>query len=634
MEFDTAERQVFDDAMSRFLETAVERILDLQDAEAFLDWVRGEAADAYPELFDAPAEFVGEGGESPAAAALALGRALWNATPLPSNGYHPRPLPPVLPTSPCPCGSGRPYGECCGAVHEGLAVPPEVVWPIVLELLPEKEAERVVAEGLAPIDTVGLLAEQLMAGRAWGRVARLLEPRFMGALEGFGERDELFFEMLMDAYLELGATRKRSTLIKRLLENTHPPFRSVVWERQALILSDSGDRDGAWEAFHQAQRDNPQSVRIGALEVTLLMSEGNLERLAERSRYWIARFRRMGLPPEHPTMALFERLTDDPAATLAAMGEAGEAGAVGRLIELLAAADGPPPRYGLEPFDTGEEGLEAYVLMPSAAQRGLEVRWAEVWPLEKPFSVNPHPLDEADAWEPLHAERWLGFLEENPKALSSLSILDDLAIGIAQLEHAYTEPVLETLWAPLLSRAEAVIDRALKGESEAELPWLVEENRPALRLLAHLANLHELRHDEAAEQALYERLLALNPNDNHGYRIRVINQRLAAGDDEGALVIAERYPDDHMVDVSFGRALALHRLGRTEAADEALRKAVEQSPLVAEYLLAKRVRKPRIDHFGVTVGGPDEAWLYRDAMRKVWAESRGALAWLKGMAER
>ena len=629
MEFDSPERQAFDDAMTRFLRTAVQRILDLEEADAFLAWMRGEAVGLFPEIFPE-----GEEPHHRDAAALTMGRALWNATPLPADGYRPRPLAQPFPNAPCTCGSGMAYRECCQEVDEQLSVPPEVVWPLLMELLPHQEAERVVAEGLVPLDSVGLLAEKLMHAGAWSRTVGLLEPRFNDGAARFDERDEFLFEMLMDAYLEQGATRKRSTLIKRLLETSRPPFRAVVWEREALIRSDGGDREGAWEAFHQAQRDNPESVRIGALEVTLLMAEGDLERLAERSRYWIARFRRMGLPPEHPTLALFERLTDDPAATLAAMGDVGEAGAVGRLIELLAsAADAPLPRYALEPMELGtESGGEAYVLMSSAAQQKLEDRWRERWPMEKPFSVNAQPIDEYDVWEPEVAEGWLAFLEENPKALSNLSILDDLAMGIAQLEHAYTEPVLETLWAPLLSRAEAVIDRALKGESEAELPWLVEENRPALRLLAHLANLHELRHDEAAEQALYERLLALNPNDNHGYRIRVINQRLAAGDDEGALVIAERYPDDHMVDVSFGRALALHRLGRTEAADEALRKAVEQSPLVAEYLLAKRVRKPRIDHFGVTVGGPDEAWLYRDAMRKVWAESKGALAWLKGMA--
>ncbi|GAB6041998.1 SEC-C metal-binding domain-containing protein [Endothiovibrio diazotrophicus] len=630
MEFDPTERATFDDAMTRFLKAAVGRILTQQDPERFLAWMRQEALHTYPELFGGAPDLFAGAEEPPQlrAAALAMGRALWNATPLPGNGYRPRPLPPIPPANPCPCGSGESYQRCCRQADAQLAVPPEVIWPLLMELLPAEEAERVVGEGVVPLDTVGLLAERLMEAGAWKRVVRLLEPRFLGEVERYDERDEHLFEMLMDAYLELGASRKRSALVKRLLEVSRPPFRSVVWERHALMLSDAGDRDGAWEAFHHAQRDNPEGVGIGALEVTLLMADGDLDRLRERSRYWIVRFRRMGLPADHPTMQLFERLIKDPAATLAAMG-GDEAGSVARLMALLEEAGTvPPPLYRPQAMDP-DDPRRPHLLTPPAAVQKLELDWHEVWPLGKPFSVNPGPFDEVDVWLPEVAEHWLGFLERQPQALGSLTILDDLAMGITQLEHAYTQPVLKTLWTPLLRRAEAVIDLALAERRGITLPWLAEENRPVLRLLGHLASLHDLRHDREAERALLERLLELNPNDNHGHRVRLIDQRLAEGDDEAALAIAERYPEDPQVDISYGRALALFRLGWREEAGRALEAAVEASPLVAEYLLAKRVRKPRIDHFGVTLGGPDEAWLYRDAMRKVWTGTTGALAWLK-----
>lgn len=51
-----------------------------------------------------------------------------------------------------------------------------------------------------------------------------------------------------------------------------------------------------------------------------------------------------------------------------------------------------------------------------------------------------------------------------------------------------------------------------------------------------------------------------------------------------ALELALRYSRDFLVDVSYGRALALFALGRHEEADTALGEAVDRSPLVAEYL--------------------------------------------------
>lgn len=35
------------------------------------------------------------------------------------------------------------------------------------------------------------------------------------------------------------------------------------------------------------------------------------------------------------------------------------------------------------------------------------------------------------------------------------------------------------------------------------------------------------------------------------------------------------------------------------------------------------------EQFGVTVGGNDQAWLYREEMRDVWETSPGALEWLR-----
>jgi hypothetical protein len=48
-----------------------------------------------------------------------------------------------------------------------------------------------------------------------------------------------------------------------------------------------------------------------------------------------------------------------------------------------------------------------------------------------------------------------------------------------------------------------------------------------------------------------------------------------------------------------------------------------------KYLLRVRVKKPHFHEHGVSIGGEDQAWLYRDSMRDVWVGEPGVLDWLK-----
>jgi hypothetical protein len=84
-----------------------------------------------------------------------------------------------------------------------------------------------------------------------------------------------------------------------------------------------------------------------------------------------------------------------------------------------------------------------------------------------------------------------------------------------------------------------------------------------------------------------------------------------------------------MVEVAYGRVLALYRLGRSADAQEALESARKISPKVADYLVRMRVRKPKLGGGYVSYGGDDEAWYYREEMRGTWAAVPGLLAWLK-----
>jgi hypothetical protein len=82
-------------------------------------------------------------------------------------------------------------------------------------------------------------------------------------------------------------------------------------------------------------------------------------------------------------------------------------------------------------------------------------------------------------------------------------------------------------------------------------------------------------------------------------------------------------------EVTFGKILALYRMGKKKEAGEELGHALEPLGKIPRYLTAKRIRKPKLRPDAIQFGGDDQAWLYREAMRDVWLQTPGALEWLK-----
>jgi hypothetical protein len=68
-----------------------------------------------------------------------------------------------------------------------------------------------------------------------------------------------------------------------------------------------------------------------------------------------------------------------------------------------------------------------------------------------------------------------------------------------------------------------------------------------------------------------------------------------------------------MAFMRYDRVLALHRLGRLEEATAALRAASHDYPEVLRMLLAAKQKQHRMSPHGITVGGKDDAWIYRQA---------------------
>lgn len=166
------------------------------------------------------------------------------------------------------------------------------------------------------------------------------------------------------------------------------------------------------------------------------------------------------------------------------------------------------------------------------------------------------------------------------------------------------------------------------GRDRLEWGWL--DNRPFLRAYHGLAMTHLDRGETGEALAICQDLLDLNPGDNQGVRSLAVDLLFARRRPAEVPAVCDRYPDDGMPALPFGRALALFMLDRRDEAAAALREAARQSPLVAKELMKKTHHQPRQHYPGfLTVGGADEAYYYWRESGEHWKRAPGALAWVR-----
>lgn len=671
----TAHELPFD--VEQLLSDSAREILRHEDPQRFLRWFR----DRLPQyVTDHRLLMRGQGALH--ALATTLGPAIWNATPLPGHGFHPQPLPRPGHNDPCPCGSGKRHKECCARVTAIPLLAQTAMWPFVLERLSAKVLQQAVAAHKVPVEALVELAQNYLDQGSSKKAQRLLEPLFADPPRGQDDAHAAALYVLCDAYNELGQENRKRELLQRLA-TTLPasPLRFSAKQRLATVYLDAGESARAWELFRSAQRESPDDPDVGMLEVQLLLGEHRTEQARQRAQFWVRRLQRQRIPRDDPMLNFLQAIAKDPLAAMARIGFAVADGAGDALLAWLERVrDRPVPHYSAvekppatsldAPGDQLRERLHAMGLPQSKIERmereieemwenlpdmpdeattsdlatpflappaqiaALEQRWHEVFPLGKPFSVQEAPFSTEDPWAPDSEDEWMSFLETHPAAFDSLDILDDLATALALHSQAGTAWIDKVLAEPVLVRARVIIEQALEGCPDPKLAWSFAENRPALRSLARLALLYQAQGRQPEATELMERLLVLNPDDHHGFRNLVMNDRLRRGDDAQALALAERYPDDTNPDIAYGQVLALYRLGRIDEAADALCRAKKSLPKVVRHLTADQIRKPRIDAMGVRAGGDDEAWLYRQRMRAVWQATPGALLWLEASARR
>lgn len=658
-----------------FLAAGTREALALQHWPDFLDWVRNHVEDFAPDNSPLRGDI-----QFRAAFAYALARSFWNAMPLPRKAFRPEPVAEPGRNDACPCGSGRKYKQCCQHSPRLGVFTPALLWPSVLEALDRKTRVTALDSRQVPCEALLEFVDLAFDAGRLNEVIEILEPRFADTP---AENDELagaFLNLLCNAFDAKGRNRRRKlALLERLTSlPRRSPLRSEAWQRLACIHMDNDRREDAWLAFRNAQRDDPENPGIGMLEVQLLIAEGRGSEARDRARFYAAALRRNGRGGDPELLALFEELARDPGHAMSeiVLGHGATGGRqLADLIEGICARPLPLYRIAVEVGEASgslREQLTAQLRQigvadseigvtvqklereigsmaceeadPEAAQQPegewhaltapeplgqLEEAWRQVFSLGKPFSVAPLPMDEADIWDEEIEAHWSAWLAGHPQAFDSLDILDDLASATMLHPESGQFFLYERLAEPLLRRAVAILDHALTQALGTRLNWTVAANRPALRSLFRLAELEHERGNFEAELLLTEKLLQINPGDNHGVRYELAWMYVERGENEKCAHLAAGYPEDICPELRFNEALALYRLGHARSASDALERADEMSPRVKRFLLARRIAKPKMDAYGVSLNGDDRAWLYRDQSRELWQQTPGALEWVR-----
>ena len=195
----------------RILKEAVGQILHLQNAEAFLSWMRAEATRRFPEVFAGLPEKIRR------ALATELGRQIWNATPIPRRNFRPMPLPRPKAADPCPCRSGRIHERCCAHAPPVPGLTPELMWALVAGELPLEVAAALAEEGRIPRPYLGIVARRLVEAGQPFRAQRFLE-RLFEEPEVLDRRDMDTMDALLEAYEKLNLNEQMRSFVQRFTQ--------------------------------------------------------------------------------------------------------------------------------------------------------------------------------------------------------------------------------------------------------------------------------------------------------------------------------------------------------------------------------------------------------------------------------
>lgn len=171
-------------------------------------------------------------------------------------------------------------------------------------------------------------------------------------------------------------------------------------------------------------------------------------------------------------------------------------------------------------------------------------------------------------------------------------------------------------------------NRLIPDSFSGMIKWLHIENRPYLRTLqgAILAYVRLRRHKDAV--ALIDKMLAYNPNDNHGCRYLLGSEVLRLGNKERAEKIFEKYRDRYPP-YCYELAL-LHILNKDWVkASTALRRGFSKNSYIAEILCGNYRPEPLAICHGNNFAEPEMANDYIETYGKLWFRNPEALVFTR-----
>ena len=281
--------------------------------------------------------------------ATAVALEIWNVTPVPENRFRPRKQPKPERNAPCLCGSGKKFKHCCAAVDgPELGISEELMLSKVLSTFSRKRLLELPLLELSPHALAALAHDWLEHGRPKDAVA-VLEKLF-AHLPELDERAEWAADVLLNAYMEVNAPRKKQKFIEALKAAPDKMLASTGWQRQTVVLSDRGEYAKAWEAFREAQRLTPNEPALSHLEVLVLVSEGRRTEAQARAKFWAARLSRDQQYDHSDLIKLLHDLADDGDASLLRTLPLGR-GPLPTLAEIIAHWPEPACHYQLSGGD-------------------------------------------------------------------------------------------------------------------------------------------------------------------------------------------------------------------------------------------------------------------------------------------
>lgn len=609
------------------LEDAVARIAGGEPLQSFCDWF-GACLVPSPE---SAAEVTADERDQARRMVLAMARKLWSGVPLPGQHWRRHSLPKQERNAACYCGSGHKFKHCCAdlASMPDLIDPEHALGLVVASMVPQHTSRAQLLQ--IPPSALTMAASKMLHEHGPQRVVQWLEPLFLESA-GLDERHEDAFELLVDALREVGQEVRRQQVVDVISASANKQLATSARGRHVSMLADRGDYEAAWELFHATQRLSPNDPQLLHLELVLLLSQGRNQEAQLRGPLLAAKARKLGYL-ELGTM--LEALARDGLAAMEALAppdeelDFEEQQWVNLLNSAPAKVDASHCRslHNLTTLPPIEgDTLPVLGVVPNKALATTERRWRKRFPVQTPMLTDldgdaSSVLDETEAVQ--------AFLAEYPDAWYSVNVLDDLLLAAREMEQeSGTHAVV--LGARALAAHAIAVCRALADGEPRRVLWGVQDSRPFLRCIAQAIEFARQMHDAEAAESLMRWSLALNPNDNHGWRELLVQSCLQTDRAGEALQWLDRYPHD-MVPAGHNRALALFALDQREAAEAVLRQAHDEAPALAVALLPEMLDAPPDEEGpGVILGGALHAFYYRDDMRVTWVQT-GALAWLRSL---